>query len=397
MKKFIITKPNPKKHKKQLAQIFAMTFPFPNYFKMYDHATERYFYHSHYDWENSRIGIIGEEIVSHFGVWNYQMRVGNARLKTAGIGAVLTHNNFRKHGYLTKTANAALESVKSAGYDFSILFGIRNFYHKFGYARAWNNSHYIISLDNLPKEKPEFSIKKMRKAHYPEMEKLYNKVTKKLTGTAVRPTYSLFPKDELGYYWTDKKGNLAGYLFVKINPNELDCVEAIGDVEQILRVTSVIAKKNLKTTIRFSHLHYNLPIAEALRRRNCRVEINYEACGGPMAKIINLKTTMQNLLPELSVKINESLIPKYKGELLVSDSNEKVFLKIANGNVSVIENSKTKNFIKGNFKLAELLLGTDDPRETAKACGIKFGGEGKMLAEILFPNRHPQQFIRDFF
>ena len=397
MGKFVITKPDKKKHKKQLAQIFAMTFPMNNFYKMYHHALDRYFYNSHYDWENSRVGLIDGKIVSHFGFWNYQMRVGMAKLKTAGVGAVLTHGEHRKHGYLTKTATAALEAVKEAGYDFSVLFGIRNFYHKFGYCRAWSNSNYKISLDNLPKEKPKLPIKKLKKSQFTDVDKLYNKVTGKLAGTAVRPTYSVPSKEDIGYCWTDKNENFAGYVLIKNNPNELECIEAIGDTEQILRVLALLAKKNIKSSVRFANLHYDLPIAKALRMKDCIEEIHFEACSGPMAKIINLNTTLQKLQPELSARISDSLIPDYKGELLISDSNEKVYLKIANGNVSVVNNSKTKSYIKGDYKLAELILGTDNPIETSEAVGIKFGGEGKMLAKILFPNRHPQQMIRDFF
>ena len=397
MKKLIIAKPDKILHKEQLAQIFAMTFPMNNFYKMYHHALDRYFYNSHYDWENSRVGLIDGKIVSHFGFWNYQMRVGMAKLKTAGVGAVLTHGEHRKHGYLTKTATAALEAVKEAGYDFSILFGIPNFYHKFGYSRAWNNTHYKISIDNLPKEKPELSVKKLKKSQYPETEKLYNNVTKTLTGTAVRPTYSLYDKKESGYCWTDKSGKITGYIFVKTHPGELECIEAIGDVEQIFRTLVLIAKKTLVKNINFSFLHYELPIAKAIRRKNCTIEKHYQACGGPMAKIVNLRTMFRKMETELSERIKKSLIPDYKGELLISNAEERINLKIRGGKVVVSDSSKTKNCIKGDYRLAELILGTDEPYETAEATGIKFSGDGKKLAGILFPNRHPQQMIRDFF
>jgi predicted acetyltransferase len=325
------------------------------------------------------------------------MRLGKAKLRSAGIGAVLTHGEHRKHGYLSKTAVASLESAREAGYDFSILFGIPDFYHKFGYSRAWNNTHYKISLDNLPKEKPKHSVKRLKKSQYSETEKLYNKITKNLTGTAVRPTYSFYDKKEQGYCWTDESGKITGYVFVKPQPNELECIEAIGDVEQIFRVAVLIAKKALVKNINFSFLHYELPIAKALRRKNCTTETHYQACGGPMAKIVNLRSTLQKMEVELSERIKQSLIPNYKGELLISSAEEKVNLKIAHGKVFVSDNSKTKNFIKGDYRLVELIFGTDEPFETAEATGIKFGGDGKELAGILFPSRHPQQLIRDYF
>jgi hypothetical protein len=37
-----------------------------------------YLLNSNYDWNASRIGKVGSEIVTHFGIWNFQVRVGRA-------------------------------------------------------------------------------------------------------------------------------------------------------------------------------------------------------------------------------------------------------------------------------------------------------------------------------
>jgi hypothetical protein len=38
--------------------------------------------HSHYDWNTARIGLLGERLVTHFGVYDIMMRVGVARVRT---------------------------------------------------------------------------------------------------------------------------------------------------------------------------------------------------------------------------------------------------------------------------------------------------------------------------
>ncbi len=100
---------------------------------------------------------------------------------------------------------------------------------------------------------------------------------------------------------------------------------------------------------------------------------------------------------ELSRKIKSSALSSWNGILLVSDSNEKVSLKISNGKISVGKNLRSKHSIKGDEKILQLLMGTDEPLETAWAVGIKFSGDGKKLAEVLFPNSHPQLAARDGF
>ncbi len=57
-----------------------------------------YLLNSNYDWKTSRIGKLGGEIITHFGIWRLLVRVGRARIRVAGIGSVATHDNYRKSG-----------------------------------------------------------------------------------------------------------------------------------------------------------------------------------------------------------------------------------------------------------------------------------------------------------
>ena len=395
--KLKITKPNKRKNKKELVELFAKSFPFPNYFEMHEEGLKRYFYNSHYDWETSRIGIIDDKIISHFGIWDYNTRIGSAHLRVAGIGAVITHGDFRKKGYLTKTALPCIEAAKVAGYDLSVLFGIPNFYHKLGYSRAWSHSSYKISLKDLPKENPNKPYKKLKISQTEEIAKLYNSENKVLTGTAVRPTFKYYNPKLKGYYWENDKGSIGGYVFIKMENEKFECVEAVGDVDQILKTLVSLARKNCYRNVEFNYLHYESDLCKVLRRKNCSFEKRFEACAGPMIRIINLESTLEKMCNEFSRKIKSSAMSNWSGTLLISDSNEKVTLKISNGKVCVIKNVKTKHSVKGDEKLAQLLFGTDEPLETAAAVGIKFSGDGKKLAKVLFPNGHPMLALRDGF
>ncbi len=395
--KLKITKPDKRKNKKELVELFAKSFPFPNYFEMHGEGLKRYFYNSHYDWETSRIGIIDDKIISHFGIWDYTTRIGSAQLRVAGIGAVITHGDFRKKGYLTKTALQSIEAAKVAGYDLSVLFGIPNFYHKLGYSRAWSHSSYKISLENLPKENPNKPFKKLKISQTEEIAKLYNSENKFLTGTAVRPTFKYYNPKLKGYYWENDKGSIAGYVFIKMENEKFECVEAVGNVDQIFKTLVSLARKNCYRNIEFNYLHYESALCKVLRRKNCSFENQFYACAGPMIRIINLESTLEKMCNEFSRKIKLSSLSNWSGTLLISDSNEKVTLKICNGKVSINKNVKTKHSIKGDEKLAQLLFRTDEPLETAEAVGIKFSGDGKKLAKVLFPNGHPMLALRDGF
>ena len=129
--------PDPENDCPKLIDLLCKTFPVrAGYWQGERICQNGYLLNSNYDWIASRVGKLGSEIVTHFGVWRLQIRVGRARILTAGIGSVATHGHHQKRGLLRQTANATLDALRDSDYDVSLLFGIPNFYEQFGYRRA---------------------------------------------------------------------------------------------------------------------------------------------------------------------------------------------------------------------------------------------------------------------
>ena len=64
--------------------------------------------------------------------------MGRARLRTGGVGIVMTHDRYGEQGLNARTFQASLQAMAELGYDYSMLFGISDYYHRFGYqAKAW--------------------------------------------------------------------------------------------------------------------------------------------------------------------------------------------------------------------------------------------------------------------
>jgi hypothetical protein len=47
--------------------------------------------------------------------------------------------------------------------------------------------------------------------------------------------------------------------------------------------------------------------------------------------------------------------------------------------------------------VAQLIIGNGEPREVMAAAAIRTRGDGAQLAEVLFPNQHPQLAAWDAF
>jgi predicted N-acetyltransferase YhbS len=392
--------PGPQKHREEMFELIAKVFSHRGYFQFRDRLREYYVDHSHYDWTASRIGILDGRIVTHFGIWDYQMRIGAARVRVAGVGAVATHQDCRKRGYMKLTAQASVAGLRERGYDLSLLFGIPDFYHRFGFTRAFAESDHCVRPGDLPSAAPARPLRRFRFRPRPDLERLYNRAHAHVTGTAVRPTYSR-PNTQAkyqGYLWTGPRGRPAGYVAVIKEGSRLSVIEAVGDAEQVLRATAQLARKLAADQVRFANLPYDTPLARRLRQGACTLERRYHRLGGPMVRVVNLASTLRKMCGELSRRLRASHLARWRGALAVSDSRETVVLELRAGRVRIARKpSSTGSAIRGGHEVAQLLVGTDDPLEIRAQFRLRLSGAGRELLPVLFPDQHPTLHLADYF
>ncbi|MFY9985226.1 MAG: GNAT family N-acetyltransferase [Chthoniobacterales bacterium] len=353
---------------------------------------------SNYDWNASRVGKLGSEIVSHFGIWKLQVRVGRARILTAGIGSVATDGHYRKRGFLRQTANATLEALRDSDYEVSVLFGIPNFYEQFGYCRAWTFLNATIEVGQISTEAIPGKLERCRSAARSDLAALYNRENANLTGTAVRPVFPLGnPLVESDAYLWKQHQQVAGFVFVGVNRNTLEVRSWAGNPEVILAVVRRLAKARGLATIQFRWIHYQSQLSRFLRRQNSDFKSDYRSSGGPMIRAISLQRFTRRLLPELEDRLRRSHLSGWSGDLLVDDSQEAVTLRIKQGKIELLPGSRSENSISGGEAIAQLMFGTDDPQETIDSGGIRLRGQAKFLVPVLFPNEYPALSFWDRF
>lgn len=400
--------PNPQIHKDELYDLVCRTFE--NYNSFMTLVRGGYIEDSHYDWSATRIGLCKDapgsgsgKIVTHFGVWDHQIRIGSALVRVGGSGAVATHSAYRHRGYMEQTAQATIEAMRELGYDFSILFGISNFYHRFGYTRAWSDATYFLPLTELP----EPADKKTRKLVLhtfpepmrPDLNKLFNAHNAGHTGTAVRPTFHHANSrgDRKGYQWNrpGTKSMAAGYIVVMVQSPRLRVIETVGSTPDICQAIRQVARELNCPELSFDHLPYDSDLARQLRRGNCRQEIGYAKNGSALIRTINLPQALTKLSRELARRLAHSPLAGWRGQLLLADGRESALLNISPGRIEVTPGTtkksarSTRHAIRGGDAIAQLLLGTTDPRETAANYNFQITGDARQLLPVLFPDQHP--------
>jgi len=393
-KALIVVPPDPRKHREEMFDLVSKTFSQGGYFDFMRYCRKGYIDHSNYSYAASRIGLMDGRIVTHWGVWDHRMRIGSAVVLVGGIGVVSTHGEYRKRGLMDRTARAGIEAMRQMGYDMTALLGISNFYHRFGYVRWSAPSTCFVGAGDLPKDPPPAGLRRFPGHHRPDTAALYNRQNAVLTGTAVRPTYLLNrrPESWMGFLWTGRRrgGKVAGYVVVRKDGSGLECLDQVGPADQVLRALGAIARRQRCQEVRFPELHYESDLARLLRAGNCRVETRYVRRGGPMIRTLNLRGVLTKISGELARRLRGSYLANWRGKLLIADPREKVVLDVKGGLVGVSDGSAAgPHVIRGGEEIAQLLVGTDEPREIIEGGKMKLTGDARRLAEVLFPNRHP--------
>jgi predicted N-acetyltransferase YhbS len=393
--------PDKRKHSEALFDLLGKVFSEPGYYRARDMCRDGYVGHSHYDWQVSRIGLIGERVVTHCGVWGFQMRIGTAQVRVAGVGGVATDGDFRKRGLMDQTARAALGAMRGAGYDMTLLFGIDDFYQRFGYVRAWSPTSFWVRARDLPADAPTLPVSRFAPRPRPDLADLYNRCHAAVTGTAVRPTYPKRPnpwsQPGAGYLWRGSEGRPAGYVIVRGRGDRLVCIEYCGSADQALRTLAMVARRQHCQEVGFETIPYNSELARRLRRGTCRIETHCRRNGGPLIHLLNLPAAAEKLTGEWSRRLKASCLADWRGKLLLSGAREQVVLAIGDGKVTTAGAAKTAHRIAGGEALVQLLIGTDDPDEVIEASAMRVSGEARRLAQVLFPAQHPQLAEMDGF
>jgi hypothetical protein len=378
---------DPERHTRPIARLTADIFAGGQYV---DDISRQYIGNSHYDWATSRLIFAGERLVHHWGVWGYPMRLGPARLRVAGVGAVATVEAHRRQGLMAQAAESSLAAMRDHGYDLSILRG--RHYVKFGYVRAWHYVTYRVEPTELgPLPDPP--------AHRPlgpdDMDAiiaLYNQSHEPFSGTAVRPTYRMLNQGDMSVYgWFDAAGGLAGYVRAvpEDDKKSLQCLEAAGDVGSGLAVLNQMREDRSLASLSFFTLPHQHPVLRRLRRGACLVETRLFAGTGWRVRLVDLESTLSKLLPLLEERLRRSHLAGWKGHLHLDGGAQSATLALDGGKIQFALPLPTGHNIHAGPALARLLIGSDEPGEVMQQEGIKTTGRGAELARVLFPNMRP--------
>lgn len=136
----------------------------------------------------TRIALMrGDEELSRALVVPMTMRVGRARLRMDGIGGVQTPEAHRHKGYSRRVLEAAVSFMTAGDAVLTTLYGIPNFYPKYGYATL--GPEPIITLSSLEERNSipaGLDVRPGEAGDLPALRRLYRGETALSIGALVR-------------------------------------------------------------------------------------------------------------------------------------------------------------------------------------------------------------------
>jgi predicted acetyltransferase len=144
---------------------------------------------------------IGDQDVSRTFIIPMTIRIGEATVRMDGIGGVATDEQHRHCGYSRRVLEAAVAHIRAGDAPLSTLYGIQNFYPKFGYSTV--GSEPTLRLTKVDEERnlaPGCRSRPGRPADLRRIGTLYNDGTREAVGAVIR--------DRSGAAWTQMVASL---------------------------------------------------------------------------------------------------------------------------------------------------------------------------------------------
>jgi predicted acetyltransferase len=254
------------------------------------------------------------------------MHLRGASLPMAGIADVRTHPAHRRHGYARRLFGATLAYMRQERYPISLLFGISDFYWRFGYTPVL--PEYEVTLSTLQAERlgtpppgpvgapSGTTVRPAQPADVPALLDLYARASAGRTATLQRQPskFELEVKPDVENWWfhprryllAEVEGRPAGYAVLSGDPSTFRVREIAVPPEHLTRAGPALLATLADEAVRRRLERIRLPLPPdepllgLLRPLGCKVEVTYPAQSDGMGRLIDLPALAEALTPALS-------------------------------------------------------------------------------------------------
>ncbi len=354
-----------------------------------------------------RVFFIEQEgnVVSHLCVIDRPIRIGRAAVMAGEICIVGTVKAWRKQGYARTIVQHALAYMREKQYPLAFLFGIPDFYEKFGFAyglQTFMSSHdtTITVSDGLKLPlQPESLVRPFEWGDLPSVQQVYETATLEATGATTRDSnywrWLLSHVQEAGLVKpenvlvADHRGELAGYAMVASKPlnwstesGALSFSIAEGYVSNRLVADALLEAAAEKARLAgHTKLALYLRPYSVMSRRASELGANLQLCTGRgHVRVIALECLLGQLKPALESRLGYSRFSNAEVSLAIRTEEQQAEIKVGNGRPLAFQ------IEIAHCDLGPLVTGY---RPVGEHASLRCQPESLALLETLFPPQEP--------
>jgi len=362
--------------------------------------------------------LVDGEPVSHVASIQLDMRVGSSVVRMGGIAGVETKPEYRMRGFARKCMTRTIRYMHDHGCDVSMLFGIPNFYTKFGYAPCLPEHTLTVRVRDAEEagRLDEYKVREFTEEDIDSVLEIFNENNRERTCTIVRKRgeWMGFRRGKRPGYpppalvWEEGDEVVAYVSFHRFMDPDRDytrydyefLVTEIGMKER--RVFSTILKDLAAKAMerRFEYIRFSLPLdhpfTEYCHRFGSESVVRYRKDSGGMMRIINQRTLFQKIEDELQRRVKERKVENVQVEVKTELASTE--FRVRGRELSVSEgNGKGMNRIElPQSILTQLVVGYRSVQDVVNDWRVKVRGNVRLL-EALFPKSFPYMWVLDRF
>jgi predicted acetyltransferase len=347
----------------------------------------------------------GEETVSDLEVWDMVMRIGTAEVRMGGIGGVGTPREHRNKGYSRRCLENSNGWMAEQGFDCATLFGIPDYYDKFGYAPCLAWSEWTIRTRDAERAELRLNVRPMQEGDLPALHDLYARNNAAVTGSIVRNDRTQWAKKGSWYgtppetfLFTDDAGEAVAYAVRDKSKEQVKITEVGATAPRHYQDIVRWAADNA-VACRCENIAFLLPTdhlcCETLTRYGVKLETSFPRNSSGMGRILRLESFFEKTLPEWTRRAQAAARPG--SSLRLETDLGALTLEWTGDAVTLSSKSDTDGTVEiPQYRLMQLAMGYYSADFAPCLPGVSASGD-LTLFRTLFPRRPASMWVADHF
>jgi predicted acetyltransferase len=340
----------------------------------------------------------GDKAVSRLLVVDLRMCIGGVWVRCGGIGDVHTNHDYRMKGCGRRLLEEAVTWMRQQGYHLSALFGIPNFYYRFGYTPGLVESEASIATRQAETATGRYAVRDFTPEDAPVVAELYMQHNARRTGMIARDpqTWRGFRR---GASWVERVAafvatdgeQVVGYALYNIDPWRY----AIGEVgyrDRSVFGTLLAEMGRRAVDARVERVSLALPGDEPFlvycQRYGLEQKLTYPYRASGMVRVVDQSALLALLAPMLEERLTAAGLA---GGTLVIETD------LGTDRLTLGQGGREWRVRLSQALLAQLVMGYRAVEDALFETDAQADEEAVPVLQALFPQGYPYIYCSDRF